>query len=95
VDNAVIELDANEPPIADGSSRDFTAVIKAPRLKETAGEEGIHHADGTDRAAFGRHADDGFSGREFQDHVHEHGQAERFTQFYSTEITPKTWEKEL
>src|ERR1019366_5981458 len=28
IDNAVIELDANEPPIADGSSREFCRIIE-------------------------------------------------------------------
>ena len=30
IDNAVIELDANEPPIADGSSREFCKIIQSP-----------------------------------------------------------------
>ena len=29
IDNAVVELDANEPPIADGSSREFCKIIQA------------------------------------------------------------------
>ena len=29
IDNAVIELDANEPPIADGSSREFCKIIQS------------------------------------------------------------------
>src|SRR5271156_4642078 len=29
VDNAVVELDANEPPIADGSSREFCKLIQS------------------------------------------------------------------
>jgi len=32
VDNAVVELDANEPPIADGSSREFCKIIQAAGL---------------------------------------------------------------
>jgi tRNA modification GTPase len=28
IDNAIIELDANEPPIADGSSREFVRLVK-------------------------------------------------------------------
>src|SRR5947207_6449865 len=28
IDNAVVELDANEPPIADGSSREFCKMIQ-------------------------------------------------------------------
>src|SRR5437867_5922014 len=33
IDNAIVELDANEPPIADGSAREYT------RMVETAGLE--------------------------------------------------------
>ena len=29
IDNAIIELDANEPPIADGSARDFCKIIQS------------------------------------------------------------------
>ena len=29
IDNAIIELDANEPPIADGSSREFCKIIQS------------------------------------------------------------------
>ena len=29
IDNAIVELDANEPPIADGSSREFCKIILA------------------------------------------------------------------
>ena len=29
IDNAIVELDANEPPIADGSAREFCKMIQA------------------------------------------------------------------
>src|SRR6266705_45310 len=29
IDNAIVELDANEPPIADGSSREYCKVVQA------------------------------------------------------------------
>src|SRR5579859_7264328 len=29
IDNAIVELDANEPPIGDGSSREFCKVLQA------------------------------------------------------------------
>jgi UDP-3-O-[3-hydroxymyristoyl] N-acetylglucosamine deacetylase/3-hydroxyacyl-[acyl-carrier-protein] dehydratase len=34
VDNAIIEMDANEPPIADGSSMPFVELIKSAGLQE-------------------------------------------------------------
>ena len=36
IDNAVIELDANEPPIADGSSREFCKIIQAAGIAPQA-----------------------------------------------------------
>lgn len=33
IDNAVIELDANEPPIADGSSREFCRMIQSAGIQ--------------------------------------------------------------
>src|SRR5436189_1645132 len=36
IDNAIVELDANEPPIADGSSREFCKVIQAAGITPLA-----------------------------------------------------------
>ncbi|HEV2695662.1 MAG TPA: bifunctional UDP-3-O-[3-hydroxymyristoyl] N-acetylglucosamine deacetylase/3-hydroxyacyl-ACP dehydratase [Verrucomicrobiae bacterium] len=95
VDNAVIELDANEPPIADGSSRDFTAVIKAAGLKElpekkefiTLTEPIELRTDDTLMTVF--------PDENFRITCTSTDKRNRFTQFYSTEVTPKIWEKEL
>src|SRR4051812_50228534 len=36
IDNAIVELDSNEPPIADGSSREFCKVIQAAGITPLA-----------------------------------------------------------
>src|SRR5579859_5617827 len=36
IDNAIIELDSNEPPIGDGSSREFTRIIQAAGIASQA-----------------------------------------------------------
>src|SRR5579859_4080081 len=36
IDNAIVELDANEPPIADGSSREFCKIIQAAGIAPLA-----------------------------------------------------------
>jgi UDP-3-O-[3-hydroxymyristoyl] N-acetylglucosamine deacetylase / 3-hydroxyacyl-[acyl-carrier-protein] dehydratase len=95
IDNAVIELDANEPPIADGSSREFCKIIQAagiaPQVEKretfTPAEPIELETDGTVMTLF---PDDGF--KITCTSADKQG---RFTQFFSTEITPKTWEKEL
>ena len=95
IDNAIIELDANEPPIADGSSREFCKVIQAAGIAPQAEKresftpvEPIELKSGeTIMTLF---PDDGF--KITCTSADKNG---RFTQFYSTEVTPKTWEKEL
>jgi UDP-3-O-[3-hydroxymyristoyl] N-acetylglucosamine deacetylase/3-hydroxyacyl-[acyl-carrier-protein] dehydratase len=95
IDNAVIELDANEPPIADGSSREFCKIIQsagiAPQAEKrepfTPAEPIEMQMGETMMTLF---PDDGF--KISCTSADKKGQ---FTQFYSTEITPNTWEKEL
>jgi UDP-3-O-[3-hydroxymyristoyl] N-acetylglucosamine deacetylase/3-hydroxyacyl-[acyl-carrier-protein] dehydratase len=95
IDNAIIELDANEPPIADGSSREFCKIIQAAGIvpqvekRETfTPSEPIEMESG--ETVMTLFPDDGFKIT-----CTSAGKNGRFTQFYSTEITPKTWEKEL
>lgn len=95
IDNAIVELDSNEPPIGDGSSRDFCRMIQEAGIvplserrepyKPAAPVELLMGE--TEMALF---PDDGF--KITCTSSDKHG---RFTQFFSVEITPKTWEKEL
>jgi UDP-3-O-[3-hydroxymyristoyl] N-acetylglucosamine deacetylase / 3-hydroxyacyl-[acyl-carrier-protein] dehydratase len=95
IDNAIVELDSNEPPIGDGSSREFTKMIQAAGVAPLAEKretftpsEPIELESGETLMTL--FPDDGF--KITCTSSDKHG---RFTQFYSTEITPKTWEKEL
>ncbi len=95
IDNAVIELDSNEPPIGDGSSREFCKTIQAAGIvpqvekRETyAPSEPIELESGDTVMTL-------FPDENFKitcTSADKHG---RFTQFFSVEITPKTWEQEL
>jgi UDP-3-O-[3-hydroxymyristoyl] N-acetylglucosamine deacetylase/3-hydroxyacyl-[acyl-carrier-protein] dehydratase len=96
VDNALIEMDANEPPIGDGSSRPFVQLIKkvglvaqsAPR-KVWEIREPIHleTGDGTLITIVPCKA--------FKVSVTNVGPEGRFTQYFSTEVNPATYEKEI
>ena len=95
IDNAVIELDSNEPPICDGSSSQFCKMIQeAGIVPQTERREPYKPAQpvellmGETEMAF--FPDDGF--KITCTSSDKHG---RFTQFYSLEINPKSWEKEL
>ena len=96
VDNALIEMDANEPPIGDGSSRPFVEMIKkvgvvaqsAPRRVWEI-REPIHQetADGTIITIV--------PSKTFRVSVTNVGPEGRFTQYFSTEVNPATYEQEI
>ncbi|BCX48883.1 3-hydroxyacyl-[acyl-carrier-protein] dehydratase FabZ [Haloferula helveola] len=96
VDNAIIEMDANEPPIGDGSSQPFVELIKkagiapqeAPR-KTWEIREPIHMETG-----------DGslitiVPSKTFRVSVTNVGPGGRFAQYFSTEVTPEIYEAEI
>ena len=96
VDNAIIEMDSNEPPIGDGSSRPFVELIKkagivaqdAPRRTWEI-REPIHQETG-----------DGclitiVPSKTFRVSVTNVGPDGRFTQYFSSEVTPALYEKEI
>src|SRR5881392_1277123 len=96
VDNAVVEMDANEPPIGDGSARPYVELIKkagvvpqeAPRrvfdLREPV------HVEMKNGSLLVLLPDPKF--RISCTQAGPHGQ---FTQFLSTEITPAIFEREI
>lgn len=96
VDNALIEMDANEPPIGDGSALPYLELIKqagiveqpAPRAYFEVGEP--IHLETKSGSLMTLVPDSGF--RVSCTNIGPEG---RFTQFYSTEITPATYEKEI
>ena len=95
VDNAIIELDANEPPIADGSAREYTRLIEEAGVVAQA-EKREPYTVTTPQEL---HADDTF----MSVFPHERlkitctsaDKAGRFTQFYSVELSPETWKRDL
>ncbi|MGJ8634729.1 MAG: bifunctional UDP-3-O-[3-hydroxymyristoyl] N-acetylglucosamine deacetylase/3-hydroxyacyl-ACP dehydratase [Luteolibacter sp.] len=96
VDNAIIEMDANEPPIGDGSSRPFVELIKQAGIKKQDAvckiweiREPIHQemGDGTIITIV--------PSKTFRVSVTNVGPDGRFTQYFSSEVTPETYEKEI
>ncbi len=96
VDNALIEMDANEPPIGDGSSRPFVEMIKKVGLIAQAAprkvweiREPIHleTGDGTIITIV--------PSKTFRVSVTNVGPEGRFTQYFSSEVTPELYEKEI
>ena len=96
VDNALIEMDANEPPIGDGSARPYLELIKkagiveqpAPRAEYAVTEPIFLETKSGSLMAIVPDA-------AFRVSCTQVGPDGRFTQFYSTEITPAIYEKEI
>ncbi len=95
IDNAIIELDSNEPPVADGSSREYcrmieqAGIVPQPEKREPyLITEPIQLEVGETEMAVFPH--DGF--KITCTSADKHG---RYTQFHSLEVTPKSWERDL
>jgi UDP-3-O-[3-hydroxymyristoyl] N-acetylglucosamine deacetylase/3-hydroxyacyl-[acyl-carrier-protein] dehydratase len=95
IDNAVIELDANEPPIADGSSREFCKIIQTAGIGPLAEKREVFTPTEPIEMQLGETMMTLFPDTGFKITCTSADKKGRFTQFYSTEITPKTWDKEL
>jgi UDP-3-O-[3-hydroxymyristoyl] N-acetylglucosamine deacetylase/3-hydroxyacyl-[acyl-carrier-protein] dehydratase len=95
IDNAIIELDANEPPIADGSSREFCKVIQTAGVASLPEKKEFYTPSEPIELQLGETTMTLFPDEVFKITCTSADKKGRFTQFYSTEITPKSWEKEL
>jgi UDP-3-O-[3-hydroxymyristoyl] N-acetylglucosamine deacetylase/3-hydroxyacyl-[acyl-carrier-protein] dehydratase len=96
VDNAIIEMDANEPPIVDGSSMPFVELIKKAGLQEQQAARKVFEI----REPIYQETRDGtiltiVPDKKFRISCTNVGPEGRFTQYFSLEINPETYEKEI
>ena len=95
IDNAIVELDANEPPIGDGSSREFCRILQAAGMVPQAEKREFFTPTEPIELNLGETTMTLFPDEKFKITCTSSDKQGRFTQFYSTEVTPQTWEKEL
>jgi len=95
IDNAIIELDANEPPIADGSAREFCKLIQSAGIVPLNEKQDPYTPTEPIEFTLGETVMTLFPDEGFKITCTSADKKGRFTQFYTTEVTPKTWEKEL
>src|SRR4029077_10764769 len=96
VDNAIVEMDANEPPIGDGSGQPYVDLIKKAGV--TAQEEPRKffdvrepmHVEAKTGALLVLLPDD-----KFRISCTQAGPNNKFTQFLSIEVTPAAFEREI
>jgi UDP-3-O-[3-hydroxymyristoyl] N-acetylglucosamine deacetylase/3-hydroxyacyl-[acyl-carrier-protein] dehydratase len=95
IDNAIVELDANEPPIADGSSREFGKLIQTAGVNVLPEKREFYTPTEPIELRSGETMMTLFPDETFKITCTSADKKGRFTQFYSAEITPQTWEKDL
>jgi len=95
IDNIIVELDSNEPPIGDGSARIYTNLVEqagivsqAEPVKPLVLQNPIELQTGDSLISV-------FPGDKFKISCTSADKQGRFTQFFSTEITPETWKKDI
>ena len=95
ITNAIIEVDSNEPPIADGSSRRFCRMvdeagieIQREKVEPIAITDAIEYTNG--ETVMSALPYDGF-----KISCTSSDKAGRFTQFFSIDLTVDSWEKEI
>ncbi len=95
IDNAIIELDANEPPIGDGSAREYCKMLEAAG-SVPQGEKREPYCVTTPLEL--QSADtlmSIFPHDRLKISCTSADKAGRFSQFYSVELTPETWKLDL
>jgi UDP-3-O-[3-hydroxymyristoyl] N-acetylglucosamine deacetylase/3-hydroxyacyl-[acyl-carrier-protein] dehydratase len=96
VDNAIVEMNGNEVPIADGSARAYVELIKKCGLEEQSAFAKVFeirdtlHIETKSGSLLTIVPDE-----RFRISCTQVGPQGRFTQYYSTEITPEIYEKEI
>jgi UDP-3-O-[3-hydroxymyristoyl] N-acetylglucosamine deacetylase/3-hydroxyacyl-[acyl-carrier-protein] dehydratase len=96
VDNAIVEMDANEPPIGDGSARPYVEVIKRAGVANQEAPRKFFHV----REPMHVETKSGallilLPSNEFRISCTQAGPNNRFTQYLSTDITPAAFERDL
>jgi UDP-3-O-[3-hydroxymyristoyl] N-acetylglucosamine deacetylase/3-hydroxyacyl-[acyl-carrier-protein] dehydratase len=95
VDNAIIELDANEPPIADGSAREYCRMIERAGVAPQEERRNPYTVTAPIELKMGDAVMALFPDEGFKITCTSADKEGRFTQHYSVELTPQTWQREL
>jgi UDP-3-O-[3-hydroxymyristoyl] N-acetylglucosamine deacetylase / 3-hydroxyacyl-[acyl-carrier-protein] dehydratase len=95
VDNAVVELDANEPPIADGSAREYVRLIEEAGIAAQPESRETYTVTAPIELKQGETVMSLFPHDAFKITCTSADKQGRFTQFFSIEVSPEVWKREL
>ena len=95
IDNAIVELDANEPPIADGSAREYCHMLQTAGVVSQPEKRDVYAIKAPIEVRSGESTLSIFPHDTFKVSCTSADKEGRFTQFFSVELSPETWEKEV
>jgi UDP-3-O-[3-hydroxymyristoyl] N-acetylglucosamine deacetylase / 3-hydroxyacyl-[acyl-carrier-protein] dehydratase len=95
IDNMVIEVDANEPPIGDGSAREYCKMVEHAGLAPQAETREIYRVTEPLQLQTEETLMSIFPHDRLKISCTSADKAGRFSQFYTVEISPETWKREI
>lgn len=95
IDNVIVELDANEPPVGDGSARAYCQMIQRAGLQPLPEARDVWPVAEPIEVEVGDSFLSVFPHDRLKITCTSADRRGRFTQFWTTEITPDVWEKEI
>ena len=95
IDNAIVELDASEPPIADGSSLQYSQMIEEAGIAAQDEPREMYQLEAPIELQSGDTHMTAFPHDRLKVTCTSAGENGRFTQLFSAEISPDTWRTEI
>jgi UDP-3-O-[3-hydroxymyristoyl] N-acetylglucosamine deacetylase/3-hydroxyacyl-[acyl-carrier-protein] dehydratase len=95
IDNAIVDLDSNEPPIADGSAREYVKMIEEAGVEAQDAPREIFHIQTPISFESGETTMSIFPHENFKITCTSADSKGRFTQFQSVTLSPEVWEKDI
>jgi UDP-3-O-[3-hydroxymyristoyl] N-acetylglucosamine deacetylase/3-hydroxyacyl-[acyl-carrier-protein] dehydratase len=95
IDNAVIELDANEPPIGDGSAKAYCEMVQSAGTVLQGERRNFIYLNTPLEVGIGETSMAVFPHERLKISCTSSDKQGRFTQFFSVEVTPETWERDV
>jgi UDP-3-O-[3-hydroxymyristoyl] N-acetylglucosamine deacetylase/3-hydroxyacyl-[acyl-carrier-protein] dehydratase len=95
IDNAIIELDANEPPIGDGSARAYCEMIQKAGIVAQAERKEPFRVQQPTELTLGETSMSVFPHENFKISCTSSDRQGRFTQFFSVELSAETWQQDI
>ncbi len=95
IDNVIVELDANEPPIADGSAREYCKMVQSAGIVPQDERREPYSVTAPIELTMGETVMTLFPDDAFKISCTSADKQGRFTQFYSVALSPTSWERDL